>query len=155
MSFWEELQAYDEFDFAGFWRRTGPEDVHRALACKNRRPLDLLTLLAPAAVDYLEEMAHSAQDVTRRNFGNIILLYTPLYLANHCVNHSRYCSFNTGRRFDRRRLSTAEIRKEAEIIAGPCRGLVKGAPGEPNTCTMCGKMCAVRNINNALAGNEG
>lgn len=118
MSFWEELQAYDEFDFAGFLRRTGPEDVRRALACKNRRPLDLLTLLAPAAVDYLEETAHSAQGVTRRNFGNIILLYTPLYLANHCVNHCRYCSFNAGRRFDRRRLSTAEIRKEAEVIAG-------------------------------------
>lgn len=31
----------------------------------------------------------------------------------------------------------------------------KSAPGAPDTCTMCGKMCAVRNINNALAGKEG
>lgn len=118
MSFWQELQAYEDFDFDGFWRRTGPEDVRRVLAGENWRPMDFLTLLAPAAAGYLEEMARFAQDITRRNFGNVILLYTPLYLANHCVNHCRYCSFNAGHRIERRRLSMAEIKVEAEVIAG-------------------------------------
>lgn len=118
MSFWQELQGYEGFDFDGFWRRTGPEDVRRVLAGENRQPLDFLTLLTPAAAGYLEEMAGLAQDITRRNFGNVILLYTPLYLANHCVNHCRYCSFNARHQIERRRLSMAEIREEAGAIAG-------------------------------------
>ena len=118
MSFYHELQVYEDFDFDDFWRRTGPEDLRRVLAGESRKPLDFLTLLAPAASGFLEEMAHLAQAVTRRNFGNVILLYTPLYLANHCVNHCRYCSFNAGHRIERRRLSLAEVKEEAEAIAG-------------------------------------
>jgi len=118
MSFWEELRAYKDFDFDGFLRRTSPEDVRRVLGGESRAPLDFLALLAPAAAGCLEEMARRAQDITRRNFGNVILLYTPLYLANHCVNHCRYCSFNAGHRIERRRLSMDEIREEAEAIAG-------------------------------------
>ena len=81
MSFWQELQAYEDFDFDGFWRRTGPEDVRRVLAGENRRPMDFLTLLAPAAPAIWRRWPASPR-ILRRNFGNVILLI-PHYTANH------------------------------------------------------------------------
>lgn len=77
----------------------------------------LETLISPAAVTMLEEMAQAAFRLTRRRFGNAISLFAPLYVSNFCVNRCRYCGFNAGHPHRRRRLSVAEAVAEAEIIA--------------------------------------
>ena len=77
----------------------------------------LLALVSPAAEDYLEDMAHSAQQLTIQRFGKTIKLYAPLYLSNFCVNSCRYCGFNRQTSFERKRLTIDEAVKEADIIA--------------------------------------
>jgi len=77
----------------------------------------LLSLVSPAAENYLEQMAQLAHQLTAQRFGKTIKLYAPVYLSNYCVNSCRYCGFNKQSQSDRRRLSIDEALSEADIIA--------------------------------------
>lgn len=117
LSFEEDLARWRDFDFDGFWRQAGAAAVERALAADRLHPLDYLALLSPAAEDYLEVMARRAHALTVQHFGRVVLLYTPLYLSNYCVNRCLYCGFNARNRVRRRRLTLAEVEAEAALLA--------------------------------------
>ena len=78
---------------------------------------DFAALISPAAAPRLETMARLARDLTRRNFGRTIQLFTPLYLSDHCSNHCVYCGFNAKTKLRRSALTMEELRAEAEAIA--------------------------------------
>jgi 2-iminoacetate synthase len=78
---------------------------------------DFPTLLSARAGQYLEPMARTAALLTRRHFGNVIFLFTPLYLSNYCDNRCPYCSFASHQDIARRQLTFDEIRIEAGRIA--------------------------------------
>ena len=44
-------------------------------------------------------------------------MYTPLYLANYCVNQCAYCGFNITNKITRKKLRLDEVKSEAEAIA--------------------------------------
>ncbi|HHW42461.1 2-iminoacetate synthase ThiH [Desulfofundulus thermobenzoicus] len=117
MSFYEVYRQYQDFDFAGFFSSVTGRDVLRVLGKDRLKPLDYLTLLSPAAEPYLEEMAQKAHRLTVQHFGRTILLYTPLYLSNYCVNRCVYCGFHAGNELERRKLSPSEVEAEARVIA--------------------------------------
>jgi len=77
----------------------------------------LVTLLSPAAENYLEQMAQAAHRLTIRRFGRTIRLYAPLYLSNYCSNSCQYCGFNKENKSERTRLTIDEALEEANIIA--------------------------------------
>ena len=91
--------------------------VRQALQQTHLQPQDFAALLSPAAAPLLEELAHQAQWVTRRQFGNAIQVFTPLYLGNHCENHCVYCGFNSHNPIRRARLEGGEIEAELKAIA--------------------------------------
>ena len=95
----------------------GTARVRQALQKTRLRPEDFAALLSPAAEPLLEDLARQAQRVTRRQFGNAIQVFTPLYLANHCENHCVYCGFNVHNPIQRARLDGGEIETELEAIA--------------------------------------
>ncbi|MDW7675935.1 MAG: 2-iminoacetate synthase ThiH, partial [Bacillota bacterium] len=76
-----------------------------------------LALLSPKAESHLEEMAQKALRLTVQHFGKVIFLYTPLYLANYCVNECVYCSFSIKNKITRKQLSMEEVEQEAKTIA--------------------------------------
>jgi 2-iminoacetate synthase len=76
-----------------------------------------VSMLSPDAESNLEEMAKKAHEVTLRNFGRTMQLYTPMYLSNFCENKCVYCGFNAANRIERKQLSFDEVRKEADFIA--------------------------------------
>lgn len=80
-------------------------------------PKEFMVLLSPAATPYLETLAQLAREVTLRQFGRTIQLFTPLYLANFCTNKCVYCGFNTSNHIHRSMLSLEEIEKEGKLIA--------------------------------------
>ncbi len=93
-------------------------DVEIALAHEGRlTPYDFGALLSPAARPYLEEMAQAAQRETRKHFGNEILLFTPIYIANYCENYCIYCNFNRYSKIKRAKLNADEIDQEMAAIA--------------------------------------
>jgi 2-iminoacetate synthase len=98
-------------------RVTG-DDVKRVLrdAPGYYRPDRLCTLIAPAAQDYLEDMATLANRLTVQRFGKTVSLYAPLYVSSYCCNQCLYCGFNCSNDYERCRLSVDEAVNEARII---------------------------------------
>ena len=106
----EAMNAYDYNQYTA-------ADVRRAIYKENRTPEDFAALLSPAALPLLEEMAQMAQKETRKHFGNSIMMFTPLYIANYCENYCIYCGFNCHNKIRRAKLNAEEIENEMKAIA--------------------------------------
>ena len=119
MPFADILKKYENFDFDAFCADVTASKVERVINKARLSELDFLTLLSPAASapQLLEAAARRASDVTRNRFGNVILLFTPLYVSNICDNRCLYCSFAHQNKIKRRHLNIDEVRREAERIA--------------------------------------
>ena len=117
MIFYEELNKYRDFDFEAFFDGIEDSAVKKIIAKERLTQLDYLALLSPAAERCLEEMAQRAHSQTIRHFGRVMLLFTPLYLSNYCVNHCVYCGFQAHNSMERKKLTPLEVDAEARIIA--------------------------------------
>ena len=107
------IAARDSYDYSIYTEA----DVRRAIHRRNRTPEDFAALLSPAALPLLEEIAQAAQKETRAHFGNSILLFTPIYIANYCENYCIYCGFNRYNKIKRAMLNEEEIDCEMAAIA--------------------------------------
>lgn len=117
MSFYEKLLSLEPFPFQERLQACSDADVARVLAKRRIMEDDLPVLLSPAAGNHLEEMAEKAQRITRSQFGNVIQLFTPMYVSDFCVNHCEYCSFSSIYDFPRKKLDMQEVEREAAEIA--------------------------------------
>lgn len=109
----EVLKLYNKYDFNSFTA----EDVKNALIKDKIDYYDYAALLSPSALPFLEQIAKKAQKYTRRQFGNTIALFTPIYIANYCENQCIYCGFNCKNKIHRAKLSIEEIEKEYQAVA--------------------------------------
>ena len=107
------LAFHDKYDFNSFTAK----DVQNALNKDRIDFYDYAALLSPAALPFLEKMAEKAQLCTRKQFGNTIALFTPIYIANYCENQCVYCGFNCKNKIHRAKLNMEEIKKEYQAIA--------------------------------------
>ncbi len=107
------ITGMEQYDYESYTE----QDVLRALAHESRTPKDFGALLSPAALPLLEEIAQCAREETRKHFGNSVLMFTPLYIANYCENYCIYCGFNCHNKIKRAMLKPEEIEKEMEAIA--------------------------------------
>ncbi len=79
-------------------------DVRRIFSCDDR--------------ELLEEMAHAARELTRRQFGRTISLYAPLYISNYCQNECVYCGFHASSEIiPRSKLSLEDVDRECAALA--------------------------------------
>lgn len=117
MSFYDICAKYNDAPLAEQFDSVTAYDVRRALDKEFIGPKDFLTLLSPAAVPFMEEMAQRASKLTLQYFGRTICLFTPLYLANFCTNRCVYCGFNTKNKIYRSQLTLEEVEEEAKAIA--------------------------------------
>lgn len=117
MSFFHELKRLSARPLAQKVDAATENAALRALDRPAPTPEDFLALLSPAAAPHLEAMAQRASRVTLQHFGRTVSLFTPLYLANHCANHCRYCGFNATTGITRSKLTLDEVRAEGEAIA--------------------------------------
>lgn len=113
MSFKEVMKGYEDIAFHG----VSDGDVRLALSKDRLTPDDLRILLSDVATPYLEQMASKASKLTLQNFGKAVLLYTPMYLSNYCVNSCAYCGFNVSNNIKRKKLTLEEVEKETQHIA--------------------------------------
>ena len=116
MGFTNIIEAYTPDHVNRMVQEITSDQVLRAISKDNLSEDDYLALLSPAAAQHLEAMAQRAKELTLQHFGRGVLLYTPLYIANHCSNRCVYCSFNVANEIERTQLSMAEIEKEARAI---------------------------------------
>ncbi|AOY75246.1 2-iminoacetate synthase ThiH [Clostridium formicaceticum] len=117
MSFENYCSQYMDFDFEGFFQEITKEDVYKVIHKNRISDYEFLALLSPAASDCLEEMAQKAHQLSLQHFGKAVLLYTPMYLGNYCVNRCSYCSYNIDNDIRRGKLTIEQIEEEAKSIA--------------------------------------
>ncbi|MDP3804083.1 MAG: 2-iminoacetate synthase ThiH [Candidatus Omnitrophota bacterium] len=117
MSYYEIYQRYKDNRWDALFGCVRKDEVERYAASDEQSERRLAALLSNAAESCLEDMARRAAELTLRNFGRTIQLYTPIYISNYCENECLYCGFNSNIDIERRRLAKEEIEKEADIIA--------------------------------------
>ena len=117
MSFYDEVLRYEGTDFGAFFNTLTESRISALLSKPQLVARDYLALLSPTADGLLEDMAQKAHSMTMYHFGPTVLLFTPLYLANYCVNHCVYCGFNANNNILRRSLTLDEVEAEAQAIA--------------------------------------
>ncbi len=105
-----EMNRYD-------YSKYSAKDVRAALERRTCTIEDFKALLSPAADPFLEQMAQRARLETSRHFGNIVYLFTPLYIANYCENYCVYCGFNCYNHIKRMKLTLEQIEHEMKVIA--------------------------------------
>lgn len=91
-------------------------DVLRSLEKDTLDEFDFFNLISDEAMDFLEEMALKAREKRINYFGNNVYLFSPLYIANHCQNHCKYCGFRVGSGIKRTKLSLEEIEEEMKYL---------------------------------------
>ena len=114
--FLDVVKSYADFDFDAFLDCVTDEDVRTVLQKPHLNRMDYLTLLSPKAAAYLEPMAQRANRETIRNFGYVMQLFTPMYIANYCENGCVYCGFHQGEPIVRKQLGRDEIREWGKKI---------------------------------------
>jgi len=117
MSFIQEMEEYRDLDVTAYHASLTDADIAAVLGRDRLSALDYLALLSPRAESHLEAMAQKAHRLTLQHFGRTVQLFTPIYLANYCVNRCRYCGFKAENKLHRKKLSPTELRAEAEVIA--------------------------------------
>ena len=117
MSFAEVLSSHKSFSIEDVLADVNAIKVESVLNKDKLAIEDLLVLLSDSAIDYLEPMAQKAEAVTRRHFGNVISLFTPLYISNYCNNKCAYCSFANEHLINRKQLTIEEVESEAAAIS--------------------------------------
>ncbi len=111
------LEKYPKKWIDAFLQEVTGKKIEEILKKEELSVEDYLSLLSPAAKNYLEEMAVRAHQKNLQHFGKTILLYTPLYISNYCVNECVYCGYNKHSDIPRKKLSLEEIDREAKIIS--------------------------------------
>lgn len=117
MSFLEVINNYRSFDIAAYQKQVSRQHIESIISKPHLNIEDFLALISTAAYDLREPIARKAFELTRRHFGNTVVLFTPLYLSNYCENHCAYCSFAAHQKIKRKKLSLAEIEQESAAIA--------------------------------------
>jgi len=117
MSFYQRYSEYKNFDFEKFYSNIKDNHILSIINKDRINELEFLTLLSEKAGKYIELMAQKSKRLTLQHFGKVILLYTPLYVANYCVNQCVYCGFNLSNDITRKKLTKDEVEEEAKIIS--------------------------------------
>lgn len=117
MSFTSELKFVSAAQIGAEIESRTPDQVLGALNRKGKRSLDdFKSLISPAAIPYLENMARLSRDLTQRRFGKTIQMYAPVYLSNECQNICTYCGFSYDNKIPRRTLTDSEIELEFKAV---------------------------------------
>ncbi|MEF3280104.1 MAG: 2-iminoacetate synthase ThiH [Elusimicrobiota bacterium] len=90
------------------------EEIYKTRKVKTKKDLwllDFLRLVEDEKLD-LKKYALKAKKITESYFGKAVLLYTPVYISDYCVNGCLYCGFSALNKIKRKKLSLSEIEQE-------------------------------------------
>lgn len=77
---------------------------------------DVAILLQISDKPQMEQLFSIAGDIKNRIYGNRIVVFAPLYISDYCVNNCTYCGYKRDNKFDRRKLTMAEIQEEVRLL---------------------------------------
>ncbi|MFO7570910.1 MAG: [FeFe] hydrogenase H-cluster radical SAM maturase HydG [Smithellaceae bacterium] len=93
------------------------EIIDKACELKGLSPDDVAVLLQTEDEDLVGAILQAAHKVKEDIYGNRLVLFAPLYVANHCSNNCLYCGFRRDNlELNRVALTMDQIRNEVEVL---------------------------------------
>ena len=91
--------------------------IDKACELKGLTPEEVAALLQTRDEELLGEILQAAHKIKEDIYGNRLVLFAPLYMANHCSNNCLYCGFRRdNRELQRVALTMEQIRKEVMVL---------------------------------------
>lgn len=146
MTFYDYYSKYKNIDIEKFYNRISGQEITRIINKNHIDEFDFLALLSPQAEEYLEPMAQKAHRLSLQHFGKTIQLFTPMYVANYCVNKCAYCSFNVANRITRKSMTLEEVDREARAIASTGLKHILFLTGESRAKSSVDYICDVARV---------
>lgn len=93
------------------------EVIDKAYELKGLTPEEVAVLLQTEDEDLTSAILQAAHKIKQDIYGNRLVLFAPLYVANHCSNNCLYCGFRRdNKELHRVALTLDQIRKEVEVL---------------------------------------
>ena len=93
------------------------EIIKKAYELKGLSPEDVAVLLQTEDDELTGEILRAAHKIKQDIYGNRLVLFAPLYIANHCSNNCLYCGFRRdNKELNRVALTMDQIRNEVKVL---------------------------------------
>lgn len=146
MSFYDYYLGYKNINVNDFFAAVTDYDIQRIINKNNINEYEFLALLSPRAESFMEPIAQKAHQLSLQHFGKTIQLFTPMYVANYCVNKCAYCSFNAANKITRKVMNMEEVDREARAIAATGLKHILFLTGESRSKSSVAYICEVAQL---------
>ncbi|MDD5711771.1 MAG: [FeFe] hydrogenase H-cluster radical SAM maturase HydG [Smithellaceae bacterium] len=93
------------------------EIIGKAHELKGLTPEETAVLLQTEDKELIEKIKHAARTIKEAIYGNRLVLFAPLYIANYCSNNCLYCGFRRdNKELERVALSMEQIENEVRVL---------------------------------------
>ncbi len=93
------------------------EIIAKALELKGLTPEETAVLLQTEDEELIERIWAAAREIKQAIYGNRLVLFAPLYIANHCSNDCLYCGFRrSNKELTRVALTMDQIANEVRVL---------------------------------------
>jgi 2-iminoacetate synthase len=93
------------------------EIIDKALELKGLSPEEVAILLQTEDDELIGLIWQAAHKIKEDIYGNRLVLFAPLYIANHCANNCLYCGFRRdNKELNRVALTMEQISKEVQVL---------------------------------------
>ncbi|MGD0170311.1 MAG: [FeFe] hydrogenase H-cluster radical SAM maturase HydG [Smithella sp.] len=93
------------------------EIIDKALELKGLSPEEVAILLQTEDDELIDMIWQAAHKIKEDIYGNRLVLFAPLYIANHCANNCLYCGFrHDNKELNRVALTMEQISKEVQVL---------------------------------------
>jgi len=93
------------------------EIIAKAYELGGLSPEDVAVLLQTEDDESIGEILQAAHKIKQEIYGNRLVLFAPLYVANHCSNNCLYCGFRReNKELNRVALTMNQIKMEVEVL---------------------------------------
>ncbi len=93
------------------------EIIDKALELKGLSPEEVAILLQTEDDELIGMIWQAAHKIKEDIYGNRLVLFAPLYIANHCANNCLYCGFrHDNKELNRVALTMEQISKEVQVL---------------------------------------
>ena len=93
------------------------EIITKSLELKGLSPEEVAVLLQTEDDELIGMILQAAHKIKEDIYGNRLVLFAPLYIANHCANNCLYCGFRRdNKELNRVALTMEQITKEVQVL---------------------------------------
>ncbi|MEI6286379.1 MAG: [FeFe] hydrogenase H-cluster radical SAM maturase HydG [Bacillota bacterium] len=120
---WEAVEFIDDEKIAALLKngeQANDEQVEaiieKSLLAKGLTIEEVAALIQNQNDELTAKMFLAAGAIKKRIYGKRVVLFAPLYISDHCINDCAYCGYCVRNKFNRRKLTMAEIVSEVKVL---------------------------------------